>query len=71
MARQAFAGALLETPGLASFYDVLRILYGHWPIETLPEGFSGQSSRSYVRAAHPSVDLPHELNALVLRNTFE
>jgi hypothetical protein len=34
--------------GLASFYDVLRILYGNWPIETLPESFSGQSSRSYV-----------------------
>jgi hypothetical protein len=34
--------------GFTSFDDVFRILYGHWPIETLPESFSGQSSRSYV-----------------------
>jgi hypothetical protein len=60
-----------ELAGFASFDDVLRILYGHWPIETLTESFPGQSSRSYVRAAHPSVDFPHELNALVLRDAFK
>jgi hypothetical protein len=55
----------------ASSDDVFRILYRHWPIETLPESFSGQSSRCYVRIAHSSVNFPHELNALVLRDAFE
>jgi hypothetical protein len=57
--------------GFASFDDVLRILYRHWPIETLPESFSCQSSRFYVRAAHSSMNFPHEFNALILRDAVE
>jgi hypothetical protein len=60
-----------ELASFASFDDVLRILYRHWPIETLPESFSGQSSHCYVRTAHSFMNFPHELNALVLRNAFE
>jgi hypothetical protein len=62
---------LRELAGLASFYDVFRVFYGHWPIETLLESFSGQCSHCNVRAAHPSMDFSHELDALILRNAFE
>jgi hypothetical protein len=60
-----------ERAGFESFDDVLRILYRHWPIETLPESFSYQSSRCYVRVAHSSMNFPHEFNALILRDAFE
>jgi hypothetical protein len=60
-----------ELAGFTSFDDVLRILYCHWPVETLPESFSRQSSRCYVRTAHSSMDFPHEFNALILRDAFE
>jgi hypothetical protein len=32
----------------ASLDDVLGVFYRHWPIETLPERFSGQGSLCYV-----------------------
>jgi hypothetical protein len=60
-----------ELASFASSDDVLRILYHYWPIEILPESFSGQSSRCYVRTAHSSMNFPRELNALVLRDAFE
>jgi hypothetical protein len=50
--------------------DVLNILYRHWPTETLPKSFSGQSSRCYVRSAHSSMNFLHELDALVLRDAL-
>jgi hypothetical protein len=30
-----------ELAGFACFDDLLGVSYCHWPIETLPEGFSG------------------------------
>jgi hypothetical protein len=59
-----------ELAGFAGSDDVLNILYRHWPIETLSESFSGQSSRCYVRPTHSSVNFPHELDALFLRDAF-